>query len=256
MLGANTTGNFMSDLKKLYEGKAKVIFEGPEPNTVIQYFKDDATAFNALKKGTVVGKGVLNNLISGHIFKLLEEIGIETHFMKIINDREQLVRKVDIVQVEVIVRNVIAGSICKRLGLIEGDYLPEFLIEYCYKSDEHGDPIISHEHAVRLGWATDEELDEMHYMTGRVNDFLRGLCFGIGIRLVDFKIEFGRYTDENGQTRIILADEISPDTCRLWDVMTNKKLDKDRFRRDLGDVEAAYIEIANRLGVLPEGFGK
>jgi len=244
----------MSDPKKLYEGKAKVVFEGPEPRTVIQYFKDDATAFNAQKRGTIVGKGVLNNLISGHIFTLLDEIGIETHFIKNMSDREQLVRHVDIVQVEVIVRNVLAGSICKRLGLTEGDRLDESLIEYCYKSDEYGDPVISHDHAVRLGWATDDELDQMHYMTGRVNDFLRGLCFGIGIRLVDFKIEFGRYADENGETRIILADEISPDTCRFWDVETNEKLDKDRFRRDLGGAEGAYIEIANRLGILPENF--
>ena len=244
----------MSRGKQLYEGKAKVIFEGPEPNTVIQYFKDDATAFNAQKKGTINGKGVLNNLITGHIFTHLEDLGIPTHFIENINDREQLVRHVEIIPVEVIVRNIAAGSICKRLGLEEGQELDDTLVEYCYKSDEHGDPVISAEHAVVLGWATEEELDIMHYLTLRINDFLSGLMVGMGIRLVDFKLEFGRFVDEDGEEYVILADEISPDTCRFWDLETGEKLDKDRFRRDLGGAEDAYQEIASRLGVLPENF--
>jgi phosphoribosylaminoimidazole-succinocarboxamide synthase len=242
----------MSQGKQLYEGKAKVIFEGPEPGTVIQYFKDDATAFNAQKKGTIIGKGVLNCAISSHIFEQLGELGIPTHFIKTLSPREQLVHHVDIVPVEVIVRNVLAGSICKRLGLTEGDPLDESLIEFCYKSDEHGDPVISADHAVVLGWATEDEMEVMRYYTMRINDFLRGMCVGVGIRLVDFKLEFGRIVDDDGETHIILADEISPDTCRFWDMETGKKLDKDRFRRDLGDVEGAYIEIAGRFGVLPK----
>ncbi|MCK5041804.1 MAG: phosphoribosylaminoimidazolesuccinocarboxamide synthase [Sphingomonadales bacterium] len=244
----------MSRGKQLYEGKAKVIFEGEEPQTVIQYFKDDATAFNAQKKGTINGKGILNNLITGHIFTHLENLGIPTHFIEHINDREQLVRHVDIIPVEVIVRNIAAGSICKRLGLEEGQPLDDTLVEYCYKSDEHGDPVISGEHAVVLGWATEEELEIMHYMTLRINDFLSGLMVGMGIRLVDFKLEFGRFVDEDGEEYVILADEISPDTCRFWDLETGEKLDKDRFRRDLGGAEDAYQEIARRLGVLPENF--
>jgi phosphoribosylaminoimidazole-succinocarboxamide synthase len=246
----------MSRGKQLYEGKAKVIFEGPDEGTVIQYFKDDATAFNAQKKGSIKGKGILNNLITGHIFTYLEELGIPTHFIKNINDREQLVRHVDIIQVEVIVRNIAAGSICKRLGLQEGQPLDATLVEYCYKSDPHGDPVISADHAIILGWATEEELDIMHYLTLRINDFLSGLMFGMGIRLVDFKLEFGRYVDEDGEEYVILADEISPDTCRFWDLETGEKLDKDRFRRDLGGAEDAYQEIARRLGVLPENFNE
>ena len=246
----------MSRGKQLYEGKAKVVFEGPEPGTVIQYFKDDATAFNAEKKGTIDGKGVLNNLMSASIFQQLGDIGIPNHFIKTISEREQLIHHVDIIQVEVIVRNVLAGSICKRLGLTEGDRLDETLVEYCYKSDEHGDPVISGDHAVLLGWATEEELEEMHYMTLRVNDFLSGYMAALGVTLVDFKLEFGRYTDENGDVHVILADEISPDTCRFWDMETGEKLDKDRFRRDLGGAEGAYQEMARRLGVLPENFGE
>ena len=245
----------MSRGKQLYEGKAKVIFEGPEPGTVIQYFKDDATAFNAQKKGTIDGKGILNNLMSASIFTQLGEIGIPTHFIKTVSEREQLVHHVDIIQVEVIVRNTLAGSICKRLGLNEGDKLDEALVEFCYKSDEHGDPVISGDHAVLLGWATDEEIEEMHYMTLRINDFLTGYMAALGVTLVDFKLEFGRYTDEDGFEHVILADEISPDTCRFWDMETGEKLDKDRFRRDLGGAEGAYQEMARRLGVLPENFG-
>lgn len=244
----------MSRGKQLYEGKAKVIFEGPEAGTVIQYFKDDATAFNAQKKGTITGKGILNNLITAHIFTQLGELGIPHHFIENINEREQLVRHVEIIPVEVIVRNIAAGSICKRLGLEEGQPLDDTLVEYCYKSDEHGDPVISAEHAIVLGWATEEELEIMHHLTLRINDFLSGLMVGMGIRLVDFKLEFGRFLDDDGEEYVILADEISPDTCRFWDLETGEKLDKDRFRRDLGGAEDAYKEIAKRLGVLPENF--
>lgn len=244
----------MSRGKQLYEGKAKVLFEGSEPNTVIQYFKDDATAFNAQKKGTIKGKGILNNLITAHIFTQLDEIGIPNHFLEVLSEREQLVRHVEIIPVEVIVRNIAAGSICARLGLEEGQPLDEALVEFCYKSDKHGDPVISSEHAVILGWATDEELEIMRYFTLRINDFMSGLMVGMGVRLVDFKLEFGRYMDEDGEEYVILADEISPDTCRFWDLKTGEKLDKDRFRRDLGGAENAYQEIARRLGVLPDGF--
>ncbi len=243
----------MTTRTKLYEGKAKVLFEGPQPNTVIQYFKDDATAFNAEKKGTVLGKGVLNNYITERIFKGLTDIGIPNHFIERLSDREQLVRKVDIVMVEVIVRNIITGSIVKRLGVEEGTQLDAPLVEVCYKSDEHGAPVISAEHAVAFGWADDYELDQIVEMTLRINDYMRGLFNGLGIKLVDFKLEFGRF-EQDGETFIILADEISPDTCRLWDAETMKKLDKDRFRQDLGGVEDAYKEVAFRLNCLPENI--
>lgn len=243
----------MSRRKKLYEGKAKIIYEGPEPNTVIQYFKDDATAFNAEKKGSISGKGVLNNRISAHIFEHLNALNIPTHFIKRVNMREQLVKKVEIVPVEVIVRNIVAGSMAKRLGVEEGTALPRCIVEFSYKSDELGDPLIADEHAIALGWASEDELDQMVSMALRINDILSGICIGIGIRLVDFKIEFGRWFDGE-QEFLILADEISPDTCRFWDLKTNEKLDKDRFRRDLGGVEDAYQEIARRLGVLPKNL--
>ncbi len=239
----------MARRKKLYEGKAKIIYEGSEPNTVIQYFKDDATAFNAQKKGSISGKGVLNNRISSHIFQRLNEIGIPTHFIERINMREQLVRHVEIVPIEVIVRNVAAGSMAKRLGIEEGTPLARSIVEFCYKSDELGDPLINDDHAVTLGWANEEELDQMVVMSLRINDFLSGMFAGIGIKLIDFKLEFGRVFEDE-QEFLILADEISPDTCRFWDMETGKKLDKDRFRRDLGGVEDAYQEVAQRLGIL------
>ena len=239
----------MSSQKKLYEGKAKVLFEGPEPDTIIQYFKDDATAFNAVKKGTLNGKGVLNNYISEHIFTALGRIGVPHHFLERVSHREQKIKAVEIIPVEVIVRNTAAGSICKRLGLEEGSALSETLVEFCYKSDEHGDPVISADHAVILGWATEDELEEMKYHTLRVNDFLQGMFAAIGIKLIDFKLEFGRYFVSEDEYEVILADEISPDGCRLWDAETNEKLDKDRFRRDLGGEMEAYQEGARRLGV-------
>lgn len=244
----------MSRRKQIYEGKAKILYEGPEPGTLIQYFKDDATAFNAQKKATLQGKGVLNNRISEHIMIALERIGIPTHFIKRINMREQLIKKVDIVPLEVICRNVAAGSMSKRLGIEEGTQLPRAIVEFCYKKDELGDPLIAEEHVTAFGWATPQEVDEMVAYTLRINDFLQGMFFGIGIRLVDFKIEFGRHYDGD-MVELLLADEISPDSCRLWDIETNKKLDKDRFRRDLGDVTEAYAEVATRLGILKDTQG-
>ncbi|WP_375178168.1 phosphoribosylaminoimidazolesuccinocarboxamide synthase [Sphingobium yanoikuyae] len=243
----------MARRRQIYEGKAKILYEGPEPGTIIQYFKDDATAFNAQKKGTISGKGVLNNRISEHIFTLLGQIGVPTHFIRRLNMREQLVRQVEIVPIEVVVRNVAAGSLSKKLGIEEGTQLPRTLIEYCYKDDALGDPLISEEHIACFGWATQEEMHDIADMAIRINDFMCGLFAGIGIRLIDFKLEFGRLYDGD-YSRIILADEISPDGCRLWDVATNEKLDKDRFRRDLGGEVEAYQEVARRLGLLPEGL--
>ena len=241
----------MARRRKLYEGKAKVIFEGPEPDTVIAYFKDDATAFNNQKKGTITGKGVINNSISEFIMLRLSEIGVPTHLIKRLNMREQLLRKVEIIPVEVVVRNVVAGSLAKRFGLEEGSGLPRSIIEFYYKNDELDDPMILEEHITAFGWATHSELDEMVSMALRINDFMCGMFLAIGIRLVDFKVEFGRYWEED-QIRILLADEISPDSCRLWDAKTNKKLDKDRFRPDMDGIEEAYQEVARRLGILPE----
>jgi len=242
----------MARRRQIYEGKAKILYEGPEPGTLIQYFKDDATAFNAQKKGTISGKGVLNNRISEHVFTLLGGIGIPTHFIRRLNMREQLIRQVEIVPIEVVVRNVVAGSLAKRLGIEEGTPLPRTIVEYYFKDDALGDPMVTDEHILAFGWAAQEELHDMADMAIRVNDFLSGLFAGIGIRLVDFKLEFGRIWD-NDYARIILADEISPDGCRLWDIATNEKLDKDRFRRDLGGEAEAYQEVARRLGLLPEG---
>ncbi|MBL4739616.1 MAG: phosphoribosylaminoimidazolesuccinocarboxamide synthase [Sneathiella sp.] len=241
----------MTRRRRIYEGKAKVLFEGPEPGTLVQYFKDDATAFNGEKKSTITGKGVLNNRISEHLMNRLTEIGIQNHFIRRLNMREQLIKEVEIIPVEVIVRNIAAGSICSRLGITEGTSLPRTIIEYCFKSDELNDPIVSEEHITAFGWASPEELDEIMAMSLRVNDFLCGLFIGIGIKLIDFKLEFGRFFDGE-EIQVILADEISPDNCRLWDSETNEKLDKDRFRRDLGGVEDAYQEVARRLGILPE----
>jgi phosphoribosylaminoimidazole-succinocarboxamide synthase len=242
----------MARRRQIYEGKAKILYEGPEPGTLIQYFKDDATAFNAQKRGTINGKGVINNRISEHVFTLLGNIGVPHHFIKRLNMREQLIRQVDIVPIEVVVRNVAAGSICTRLGIEEGTPLPRTLIEYYYKDDALGDPIISEEHIACFNWASQEELHDIQDLAIRVNDFLSGMFGGVGIRLVDFKMEFGRLWDGDW-SRIILADEISPDGCRLWDMASGEKLDKDRFRRDLGGEVEAYQEVARRLGLLPEG---
>lgn len=242
----------MARRRMIYEGKAKVLFEGPEPGTIVQYFKDDATAFNNQKKGTITGKGVLNNRISEYLMNRLNEMGVPTHFIRRLNMREQLVREVEIIPIEVVVRNIAAGSISKRFGIPEGTALPRSIVEYYYKNDELGDPMVSEEHVTAFGWATIQEVDEMIALSLRVNDYLSGLFLGIGIKLVDFKLEFGRLWHENGDMQIVLADEISPDNCRLWDAKTNEKLDKDRFRRDMGNVEGAYQEVARRLGILPE----
>ena len=237
--------------RQIYEGKAKVLFEGPEPGTLVQHFKDAATAFNNKKQGVITGKGVINNRISEYLMVRLGEIGIPTHFVRRLNMREQLVREVEIIPIEVVARNIVAGSIAKRFGTSEGTPLPRSIIEYYYKSDELDDPMITEEHITAFGWATPQELDEIMSLALRVNDFLSGLFLGVGIRLVDFRLEFGRLW-ENDQMRIVLADEISPDSCRLWDIKTDEKLDKDRFRRDMGKVEDAYQEVARRLGILPE----
>ncbi|GAB3130961.1 phosphoribosylaminoimidazolesuccinocarboxamide synthase [Novispirillum itersonii] len=239
--------------KQIYEGKAKILFEGPEPGTIVQYFKDDATAFNNQKKGTITGKGVLNNRITEYLFQKLGEIGVPTHFIRRLNMREQLVREVEIIPIEVVIRNIAAGSISKRFAIPEGTQLPRSIVEYYYKNDALGDPLVSEEHVTAFGWATIQELDEILSLSLRVNDYLSGLFLGIGLKLVDFKLEFGRVQHENGEVQIILADEISPDNCRLWDTKTNEKMDKDRFRRDMGGVEEAYQEVARRLGIMPEG---
>jgi len=307
-------GPGMNKRRRIYEGKAKVLYEGPEPGTLIQHFKDDATAFNAKKHALIEGKGVLNNRISEYVFVKLGEIGVPTHFIKRLNMREQLIREVEIVPLEVVVRNVAAGSLSTRLGLEEGAQLPRSIIEFYYKKDELNDPMVSEEHITAFGWATPQEIDEIMQMALRINDFLVGLFLGIeegtplprsiiefyykkdelndpmvaeehitafnwastqeiddimaltlrindylfgmfgavGIKLVDFKLEFGRLYD-NEQVRIVLADEISPDCCRLWDIQSGDKLDKDRFRRDLGGLLEAYTEVAKRLGIMAEG---
>jgi phosphoribosylaminoimidazole-succinocarboxamide synthase len=242
----------MSRRRQIYEGKAKVLFEGPEPGTLVQHFKDDATAFNNKKRGTITGKGVLNNRISEYLMTRLSEIGIPTHFIRRLNMREQLVKEVEIIPIEVVIRNVAAGSISNRFGIAEGTPLPRSIVEYYYKSDELGDPMVIEEHITAFEWATPQELDEMLSMSLRINDFLSGLFLALGIKLIDFKLEFGRLY-EGEEVRVVLADEISPDNCRLWDIKTNEKLDKDRFRHDLDRVEEAYQEVARRLGILPEG---
>ena len=241
----------MNKGKKLYEGKAKIIYEGPEKGTAIQHFKDDATAFNNQKKSSVEGKGVLNNRISEHILQNLNQIGIKTHLIKRLNMREQLVYLVEIIPIEFIVRNIATGSLTKRLGVTDGTVLKEPLIEYCYKNDELGDPLVAIEHIKAFNWAWLTEIDTINPILLRVNDFLSGMFRGVGIKLVDFKLEFGRL-EKDGKTQLMLADEISPDTCRLWDIKNDRKLDKDRFRKDLGNIIEAYQEVARRLGIAPE----
>ncbi|MEE9375817.1 MAG: phosphoribosylaminoimidazolesuccinocarboxamide synthase [Rhizobiaceae bacterium] len=241
----------MSRRRKIYEGKAKILYEGPEPGTLVQFFKDDATAFNAKKHEIIDGKGVLNNRISEYVFDKLNSIGIPTHFIKRINMREQLIKEVEIIPIEVVVRNIAAGSLSTRLGIEEATVLPRSIIEFYYKNDELDDPIVSEEHITAFGWATPAEIDDMMALAIRINDFLSGLFLGVGIQLVDFKIEFGRLY-ENDLMRVILADEISPDSCRLWDVKTKEKMDKDRFRQDLGGLLENYQEVARRLGIIKE----
>jgi len=237
--------------KKLYEGKAKIIYATADKNLVIQYFKDDATAFNNLKKSKIEGKGVLNNRISEHILINLGKIGIKNHLVKRLNMREQIIKLVEIIPIEFIIRNVATGSITKRLGIEDGTVLKEPLLEYCLKDDKLGDPLIAEEHILAFDWASKQELEKVKKMILRINDFMIGMFMGVGIKLIDFKLEFGRIKI-NGKSEVILADEISPDTCRLWDSVTDKKLDKDRFRKDLGDLIPAYTEVARRLGILHE----
>lgn len=240
----------MARRTKVYEGKAKILYEGPEPGTLIQYFKDDATAFNAEKTAIIDGKGVLNNRLSEFFMAGLNAIGVPTHFIRRLNMREQLIRAVEIIPVEIVVRNFAAGSISKRLGIPEGTPLPRPIVEYYYKDDALGDPLVSEEHIVAFGWAGQQDLDDMVALALRVNDFMSGVMLGVGIRLVDFKIEVGRVWEGDFQ-RLVVADEISPDSCRLWDIKTGQKFDKDVFRHDLGNLAEAYSEVARRLGVLP-----
>lgn len=236
----------MSEWKKaeqIYEGKAKKVFATQDPDVVIVSYKDDATAFNGEKKGTISGKGIINNKMSNYIMRQLEEKGVPTHFIEELNDRETAVKKVKIVQLEVIIRNVAAGSFSKRMGVPEGTELLQPTLEFSYKDDELGDPFINDDYALALGIATQDELDAIESYAHKVNEVLTAFFLSIGIRLIDFKIEFGRLPDGE----VVLADEISPDTCRLWDVKTNEKLDKDRFRRDLGGIEEAYEEVLRRI---------
>jgi phosphoribosylaminoimidazole-succinocarboxamide synthase len=242
----------MAKGKQIYEGKAKILYEGPEKGTLIQYFKDDATAFNNKKKAIIDGKGVLNNRISEFLLSQLNQIGIKTHFIKRLNMREQLIKSLEIIPIEVVVRNIAAGTFSTRLGITEGTDLSKPILEFYYKNDELGDPLVNEEHILALNWATQSELIHISEQALRINDFLVGLFRGIGIKLVDFKLEFGRQWIGD-EVEVFLADDLSPDTCRLWDVKDERKLDKDRFRRDLGGLIEAYQEVARRLGIMPEG---
>lgn len=234
----------MEKKELIYEGKAKKVYAMDDPDYCMVEYKDDATAFNGLKKGTIRGKGVVNNKMSNFMFKLLAEKGIETHFVKEISDRETIVKKVSIVPLEVIIRNKAAGSLAKKLGLEEGMELKCPILEFSYKNDELGDPMINNSQAIACGIATQEEIDVISDMAYKVNDYMKEFFASVGVELIDFKLEFGKFHD-----KIILADEISPDTCRFWDIKTHEKLDKDRFRRDMGGVEEAYAEMMKRIGL-------
>ena len=233
----------MEKREQLYEGKAKKVFATDDPTLVLVDYKDDATAFNGLKKGTILGKGVINNRVTNHLMKLLEKNGVPTHFVQELSDRETLVKRVTIVPLEVIVRNVAAGSLSKRLGLPEGTKLNKTVLEFCYKDDELGDPMVNQYHIAAMGWATDAEMEAISAYALKVNQVLTDYLSDLSIELIDFKLEFGR----TAEGILVLADEISPDTCRFWDSNTHEKLDKDRFRRDMGGVEDAYQEILKRL---------
>lgn len=234
----------MEKKELIYEGKAKKVYAMDDPDYCMVEYKDDATAFNGLKKGTIRGKGVVNNKMSNFMFKLLAERGIETHFVEEISDRETIVKKVSIVPLEVIIRNKAAGSLAKKLGLEEGMELKCPILEFSYKNDELGDPMINNSQAIACGIATQEEIDVISDMAYKVNDYMKEFFASVGVELIDFKLEFGKFHD-----KIILADEISPDTCRFWDIKTHEKLDKDRFRRDMGGVEEAYAEMMRRIGL-------
>ena len=235
----------MKKLQQIYEGKAKKVFATDDPDVVLVDYKDDATAFNGLKKGTITGKGVINNRVTNFLMQMLEKNGIPTHYIEEISDRETLVKKVDIVPLEVIVRNIAAGSLSKRLGVPEGTKLKKTVIEYCYKNDDLGDPMVNEYHIAAMGWATEEEVKLIAGYSLKINKLLSSFLKQSNIELIDFKLEFGKTSDGT----IVLADEISPDTCRFWDSKTHEKLDKDRFRRDLGNVEEAYNEVFKRLGL-------
>ena len=234
----------MEKTVQLYEGKAKRVYATTDPDIVMVSYKDDATAFNGLKKGTILGKGVVNNVCSNHMFRLLEEKGIPTHYVEEINERETYVKKVEIVPLEVIIRNRAAGSFSKRYGVAEGTALSTTVIEFSYKNDDLGDPLINEYHALALNLATKEEIEKIKTLAFKVNDFMKSYFSEIGVELIDFKLEFGRFKGD-----IILADEISPDTCRFWDAKTGEKLDKDRFRRDMDDVDKGYREMMKRMGL-------
>jgi len=242
----------MARPKKLYEGKAKILYAGPEPGTLVQSFKDDVTADFGLKTGVITGKGVLNNRISEFLMTKLSAIGVQTHFVRRLNMRDQLIKEAEPIPLEVVVRNVAADKFAERFGLSEGTVLPRSIVEYFFKKDELHDPIVSEEHITGFGWATVPDIDDMMKTSLRINDFLCGIFAGIGIRLIDFKLEYGRIYNELGDHQVVLIDEISPDTCRLWDALSGEKLDKDRFRRDLDNVEKGYQEVARRLGIMPE----
>ena len=239
--------------RRLYDGKSKTIYEGPEPGTLIQYFKDDASANeNSGGSSIVAGKGVLNNRISEYLMGKLNEIGVPTHFIRRLNMREQLIRQLEIIPIELVVRNYAAGSLSRRFGIQEGQQLPRSIIEFYLKSEEHGRPMVTDEHITAFGWADPHDIEDMVMIALRVNDYLSGLFLGAGLKLVDFKLEFGRQYDETNGVQIVVADEISPDNCRLWDARTGEKMDKDRFRLGLGNVAEAYQEVAKRLGVFQD----
>ena len=241
----------MSRRRKIFEGKAKVLYEGPEPGTIVAHFKDETATHRNEKPGVITGKGVINNRISEYMMSRLNNIGIPTQFLRRLNMREQLVREVEIIPLNVVVRNIVAGSMAERFGLDEGHPLPRSIVEFYYKNAELDEPLVLEEHITAFGWANHHEIDEIMNLALRANDFLSGLFLGINIKLVDFKLEFGRVW-EGDQMRIIIADEISPDSCRLWDAESGEKLDMDRFRHDMGGIEQAYQEVARRLGILPE----
>jgi phosphoribosylaminoimidazole-succinocarboxamide synthase len=243
---------FSPKRKKLYEGKAKILYEGPEPGTIIQYFKDDTTAGNGAKHEVISGKGVINNAISSFLLAKLNEIGIPTHLIRKLNMREQLVTHIDMIPIEVVVRNIAAGSLVKRYGLEKGKALPRAIVEYYLKKDELGDPMVSEEHITAFGLASLPEIDEMYSLAMRINDYLSGMFLGMGLRLVDFKLEFGRQFLSEHELRIVVADEISPDSCRLWDVKTEEALGHDVYFEEGADVIARFREVATRLGVFPD----
>lgn len=240
----------MARRRRIYEGKDKILYGGPEPGTLILSFKDDVTSQDGKKNGTITGKGVLNNRISEFVMMRLQEIGIPTHFVRRLNMREQLIREVEIIPLEIMVRNSAAGDFAERFGIQPGTPMPRSIVEYSYKSADLGKPMVSEEHITAFGWATPQDIDDMLALALRVNDFLSGLFLGAGLRLIDYRAEFGRLYEDTGEMRVVLADEISPDSCRIWDIASNEPLDSDRFDLDLGRESEAYQEIARRLGIL------